>query len=393
VSHTGEIGGGEISLLELLARLPAGIEPVAAVPKGPLRDEVARLGVPTLRFAGTRASLRVTPAGVAISLAEVARSAAAVRSAVARTKADVVHANSLRAAVVSALPSRAQLVAFVRDTLPESRLAQATQRFVARRAARVVANSRFTASRFAAVTGSEPLVLPPPIDLDRFAGASDRAAARASLGIREGDGPVLGVVAQLTPWKGQADAIEALALLRREFPAAVLVLAGSVKFNDPRTRFDNDAYETSLEEAVDRFGLAGAVRFLGDRSDVPSVLAALDVLLCPSWEEPFGRSVAEAMASGVPVVATEHGGPSEQIVDGVDGILLPPRRPQLWADTVGALVADLQRRTRMAAAARDAARHRFDADAHAERVVALYETLTHGAPDVRHAGATKEQPT
>jgi len=172
----------------------------------------------------------------------------------------------------------------------------------------------------------------------------------------------------------------------------VLVLAGSVKFNDPRTRFDNDAYETSLEQAVDQLGLAGAVRFLGDRRDVPSVLAALDLLLCPSWEEPFGRSVAEAMACGLPVVATEHGGPSEQIVDGVDGILLPPRRPQLWAETVGALLADPQRTAQIATAARGAARRRFGADSHVQRVLALSETVTHGAPDARPASAARERP-
>ena len=104
------------------------------------------------------------------------------------------------------------------------------------------------------------------------------------------------------------------------------------------------------------------------------MLAATDVLLVPSWEEPFGRSVIEAMAMGVAVVATSVGGPAEIVADGDDGLLLAPRRPQQWADAVGDLLADRPRRDRIAERARLSAA-RFGREHHVEAIVALYREL------------------
>ena len=86
-------------------------------------------------------------------------------------------------------------------------------------------------------------------------------------------------------------------------------------------------------------GSSPHVLWLGDRDDVPAILAAADVLLVPSWAEPFGRVVVEGMAMGCLVAATSAGGPSEVIEDGVDGLLLAPRDPLGWARAISAVVA------------------------------------------------------
>ena len=105
-------------------------------------------------------------------------------------------------------------------------------------------------------------------------------------------------------------------------------------------RYDNEAFLESLRRLAAQLGVADRVAFLGEREDVPDILAALDLLLVPSWEEPFGRVVIEAMSMSVPVIATNVGGPAEVVRDGEDGILLPPGRPATWAAVAFELLSD-----------------------------------------------------
>ena len=111
---------------------------------------------------------------------------------------------------------------------------------------------------------------------------------------------LLGVVAQLSPWKGQDTAIEALRILREQGIDAHLLLIGSAKFVARATRFDNEGYVAGLRRLVADAGLQDHVTWLGEREDVPELVRALDVLLLPSWEEPFGRALIEAMALKCP---------------------------------------------------------------------------------------------
>jgi glycosyltransferase involved in cell wall biosynthesis len=216
-----------------------------------------------------------------------------------------------------------------------------------------------------------------PVDLERFDPATvDRAAMRTVLGA-DGDAPLLGLIAQITPWKGQDDAIRMLAALKTRQPGARLLLVGEPKFVGKDVRFDNMAYNTRLAELVNSLGLADSVDFLGEREDVPEVLSALDLLLVPSWQEPFGRTVIEGMAMGRAVMATDVGGPAEVIRDGEDGRLLPPRSPERWADAAAELLGDRARLARMEDAARAAAQ-RFDRDAYVRRIVGLYEGVISG---------------
>ncbi len=142
----------------------------------------------------------------------------------------------------------------------------------------------------------------------------------------------MAVLAQITPWKGQDTAVEAVALLRDRGLDVRLLMAGEVKFRRPLTRYDNDTYLRELRARVSALGLDDAVTFTGHRSDTPSLLRAVDCLLVPSWAEPWGRVVVEAMAMETAVVATSVGGPAELIEDGRSGLLAPPRDPVAWAD-------------------------------------------------------------
>lgn len=377
VNHTATVSGAERSLLDLLAALPRAVQPLVATPEGRLREAVETLGIPSTRITGTAGSLRVHPLHTPRAIAEMTAAAWQVRRAAARHGAELVHANSIRAGIVLALARLGPIptVVHVRDCLPPGPVTTATMRLIAATATTVVANSRYTAESVrAAAPGARLEVVHNPVDLERWDPARiDRTGSRAALGEAGEHGLLVGVVAQLTPWKGQDTAIEALKLLCQEGIDAHLLLIGSAKFVDRATRFDNEGYLARLHELVADAGLEARVSWLGEREDVPELVGALDVLLLPSWEEPFGRSLIEAMALGVPVIATTVGGPTEIVRDGHEGYLVPPRDAGAWAQAIRRFAESPELGLQMGRAGRRTVLEGFTVTDHMTTVLQVYE--------------------
>jgi len=376
VNHTAEVSGSERSLMILLGSLPSDVQPLVASPPGRLSQAVQELGVPVTPITATAGSLRLHPAHTPRALAEMSLAALQVHRAARRHRAEVVHANSIRAGIELALARVAPAadVVFVRDCLPPGTATTATLRLIAAAATTVVANSRYTAESVRASAPNARLeVVHPAIDPMQFDPARiDRAAARARLGVAGTRRVLIGVVAQLSPWKGQDTAIAALRLLREQHLDAHLLLIGSAKFVARSTRFDNAAYVAGLHRMVADAGLQDRVSWLGERDDVPELVRALDILLLPSEEEPFGRALLEAMALEVPVLATNVGGPSELVRDGRDGYLLPPREPAAWAQAVRRVSESPEHGREMGRAGRLRIAEGFDVEHHVEAVLAVY---------------------
>jgi sugar transferase (PEP-CTERM/EpsH1 system associated) len=160
------------------------------------------------------------------------------------------------------------------------------------------------------------------VDTSRFA-PGDRRAARAVLGL-PADADVIGTVGRLDPIKDQAGLVRAFAGIAREYPRARLVIAGDGPCRD------------DLERLVSNLALGDRVHLLGERRDVPLVLAAFDLFVLPSIAEGISNTLLEAMATGLPVIATRVGGNPELVEEGVNGFLVPRRDP-------GALQAALAR--------------------------------------------------
>jgi glycosyltransferase involved in cell wall biosynthesis len=210
------------------------------------------------------------------------------------------------------------------------------------------------------------------IEPDRFdRSAIDRASARARLGLGEAE-LAMAVVGQISPHKGQSDAIRALELVRRTHPDACLLLVGSVKFASAATRFDNRAYADELATLAGRLGVRDSTIFLGERADIAEILAAVEMLLVPSWYEPFGRVALEAMIMQVPVIATSVGGIKEVLTDGVDGLVLAPKEPWTWAAAIIALLSDPSRRSAMGASGRQRALCHFSPRNHVREITDVY---------------------
>jgi glycosyltransferase involved in cell wall biosynthesis len=126
-----------------------------------------------------------------------------------------------------------------------------------------------------------------------------------------------------------------------------------------------------VEEALDKRSL-GRVRLLGERKDVPSLLADADVFVLASRSEGLPLSVIEAMAAGLPVVASDVGGLRELVRDGETGALVPPGDPAALADALRPLLADRELRRRLGTAGRERAKTLFDVSAFRRANLELY---------------------
>lgn len=198
------------------------------------------------------------------------------------------------------------------------------------------------------------------IDLARFEGRRARETVRADLGTAE-DAVVLACVANLIPYKGHEDLIDALARVPRA-PAWELWCAGR----------DDGIGEALAARAAD---LGGRVKFLGARNDVPDLLAAADLGVLASHEEGFPNAVLEAMASRLPVVATRAGGIPEAVDDGKTGLLVPVRSPAELGAALARLIADPAARRAMGEAGRARVEAEFALDACAAAYARLYRSL------------------
>lgn len=350
VNHTGANSGAENAMIRLLKALPAEhARAVACPPNGPLKQRLQAMGFEQHDLPGTDASFALDPVETPRSLLALLRSARSLRRSARAYGTDVIHANSTRAgliAVVARAMGGPPVVVQSHDHMPEGRLGELVRRVLARGAAVVVAVTDRTAAEF-----NKGLKKPVAervyisIDHERFSTAVEAAPVRAELGLT-GDVPLLIQVAQITPWKGQDTAIRALAGVRECLDAHLLIV-GEVAFASQR--YDNDGFRASLIALAEELGVSHAVHFLGQRDDVPALMRACDLFMLPSWDEPFGLVVAEAMAVGTPVLVTSKGGVCEYVRDGENGHLLDPHVPEQWVVAALALLPDPTLRASMAA--------------------------------------------
>jgi glycosyltransferase involved in cell wall biosynthesis len=210
--------------------------------------------------------------------------------------------------------------------------------------------------------GSPPdrtLTISNGVDTDAFRPGSRSLAVRAPLGLGP-DVPLVGIVARLAPVKDHACLIEAFALVHQRRPDAVLALVG------------DGPLRGALEAQVKSLGLASVVRFAGPASSMPPIYRDLDVFVLSSTAEGTSVSVLEAMATGLPVVATAVGGTPALLDGGSAGLLVPSGDPTALAGALVDLLDDPARRRALGAAARLRAERLFSERAMVDRYLELY---------------------
>lgn len=228
-------------------------------------------------------------------------------------------------------------------------------RLVLDRVARIVTLSEAGASRIAAITANPRVsVIPNMVDMRPF-----RGMAR-----RERGEPALLFLGRLEATKGVYELLEAASRLHRRFPGLRLILAGA-----------GDAQ--ALARRAAELGIAGAVEYPGwvEGEQKHALLARASVFVLPSHVENMPVSVLEAMAAGLPVIATAVGAVPELVEHGASGLLVPPRDAQALALAIEAMLADPGKRERMARTALARAERRYSVERLMPRLEAMYRAL------------------
>jgi glycosyltransferase involved in cell wall biosynthesis len=205
----------------------------------------------------------------------------------------------------------------------------------------------------------------PGVDCDDL-GPLDSVRLHAELGLPS-NVHLVGVIGRLQAWKGHEDFIRAVPLILKSVPDTRFLVVGGTLFGL------ETEYPHFLKNLVSELGLGEAILFTGHRSDIPRILATLDVVVVPSrLPEPFGTVQVEAMAAGKPVVSTAAGGNLEVVSDGVTGILVSPGEPADIARAVVRLLREPELRQAFGEASRERVRERFSVKLMAERMTEAF---------------------
>jgi glycosyltransferase involved in cell wall biosynthesis len=334
VDHTGQIGGAELILLDVVE----GREQSSAFlfEDGPLGTALADRKLKLIISKWGRGLSQFRRDSSWLTAAPLIGRLAAIVGELARASRshDVVYANSQKAFVLAAIASvfvRRPLVWHLHDIIsPEhfGSLQRRTQVWLANtRATKLLVPSQAAAAAFIEAGGRRDLVEIVPNGLALPPEPRSADELRQSLGLPAG--PLVGVFSRLARWKGQHVLIEALA----ELPGVGCIIVGDALFGE-------QAYAAELKQMVLAFGLADRVRFLGHRADVPTLMKAVDAVVHPSINpEPFGRTLVEAMLAGVPVIASDAGAAPDILEGGRAGTLVPPNDARALHDAIGAVLA------------------------------------------------------
>jgi glycosyltransferase involved in cell wall biosynthesis len=223
--------------------------------------------------------------------------------------------------------------------------------------------------------GSEGITLDPANGIPNEDATRRR---RAILGIPD-SAAVIGFVGRLTRDKGIGDLVRCFQILRRQSRPIHLLIRGDFESGDP------------VEPETAAYVRTGtAVHWPGFVADPTPYYPLMDVFVFPTYREGMGRVLLEAAASGVPVVSTRTTGVIDVVLDGVTGILVPPRDASALARAVATLLDDPSLASRMARAGRELVREHFDNSIYLERLSTMLESLARDEPQPALASSRKE---
>ena len=285
-----------------------------------------------------------------------------------QTRPDIVHTHAWGTLCEGLLAARLARVPVVvhgeHGTLQLKPYQSRIQRLAWGRVDQLLSVSSRLAERMAAATGfslDRVRVIRNGVDLSRF-GTVARDVARLELGLDDAT-LVVGTAGRLVPVKDQRMLIGSVAELTKGGRPVIALIAGEGPLLG------------DLQAQVAALGLGERIRFLGHRPDLERVFAAMDIFVLSSISEGLSNTILEAMASGLPVVATRVGGADELVVDGVTGVLVPPRSAEALAEAIDQLASDPSRRNSMAQSARRRAYDEFAIDRMMQNYAALYESM------------------
>ncbi|BCW98674.1 MAG: putative glycosyl transferase [Armatimonadota bacterium] len=419
LDHTAKLSGGEIALLRLLQALDRSVvEPVVVLGEnGPLEPKMREAGIEvhvleldaevreirkgTLGAAGIRHLVRVPRLlGYARRIARFASD----------RQVNVIHTNSLKSDIYGAFAAKMAglpVVWHIRDGIHSGYLPKPAV-FVFRWLARtlpdyVVANSSATLEslRLGAKARKDVIFSGGPVRTGKntlptmvlYDGVHTKTFGRRTIETQRtlnpvgaiSERPIIGIVGRIAPWKGQDVFLQAAETVLQRGYAGLFWIVGSALFGEAD-------FEQQLRRRAGSGILQGKVQFLGFREDMEDILGELDILVHASTvPEPFGQVIIEGMAAGLPVIASDAGGPREIITHGVSGLLSPPGDAVALAEAIIELLENPGQARAIAQAGRRHVEQHFSVRSSAEKVERIYREIATNRIHQRESRARRSE--
>jgi glycosyltransferase involved in cell wall biosynthesis len=368
LDHAPFIGGAETVLLDVIAHLDRSrFDPIVFTPSdSPFAASLDTHRIPWIDLPMPRINSLslLTPLRWWSTSRELAH-------LVRKHHIDLIHANTVRAHLISAFMQHQPVVWMLHDdTFPLWLI-----RRLHDRPARLIANSYNTAQYYELQDDPRTIVIHNGVDTQATYGNGFRFRRRIGIGPDE---ILVAHVGRLVRWKGQHLFIRAASHIARHYRHVHFVLVGTHSDTDNVNSVlgGGTTFLNELKRLADTWGLNSRITFAGYQDDMADVYAGIDLLIHSSTRpEPFGRVLIEAMAAGVPVIASAQGGPTEIVQDGVTGLLITPGSSEILSEAMHILLEDSERRKVMGIAACQRAREAFDIRQQVERIQSVYDEV------------------
>lgn len=402
LNPSGQLGGAERMLLDVLASLRR-VEPgwrlhLVASGQGALVEKAEALGVTTTVLAFPKALERIGDAGAGgPSGKQISRPAlflkllwaapfiifyvSKLRRVIRELEPDVLHTNGFKMHILGAWakPSGVPLLWHIHDYLSLRPLMRGLLRRYSRKCAAAIANSKSVAADIKKVCSEELLIelVYNGVDVERFTPSGPKLDLDALAGFAPAPPETVrvGILATMARWKGHQTFLHALSLIPPTVPIRAYVMAGAI--------YQTNGSQYSLEELkrlADKLGLTNRVGFTGFLAEPACAMRALDIIVHASTQpEPFGLVIAEGMACGRAVIASEAGGAAELIETEVNALGHPPGDALRLAESITLLASDPQLRARLGAAGRATAERRFSRARLGQELIPIYRAAMKAA--------------
>jgi glycosyltransferase involved in cell wall biosynthesis len=345
IEQDSGIGGAEVNLFYLFKGMDKDIFcPTVIVPyKGPLTERLEQMGVkyhviPRVKFISTSVYVSGTkvfnPFAVLYDLFVFLPTILKLNNYLKSERINVVHTNSMLAHMYGAIAAKIAGIPCVwhmQDIVdPEMvfGLARRALVFFGRIIPeKIIVISMAVGQMFTGKSSQKVQVVYNGTDTTKFSPEIVGSGIRKEFNIAN-DEFVVGMVGRLVIWKGQREFLKAASVIVRKIPNTKFLIVGD-------TTFGSKQYKEQLYDLACELGIESKVIFSGGRDDIPNIISAMDVMVHASISpEPFGLVIIEGMASGIPVVASNRGGPLEIIEHGGDGFLADPENTENLATII-----------------------------------------------------------
>ena len=360
LNHAAYIGGAEIALLDLMTHMDRNkYSPVVLVPNGTLADALRRLHVRCV-------PIPVLPGLNRYTLPEFLGKLPQLISLIRREQPALIHANTNFASLYSGAISKIikiPSIGLIQDIEPLGRMG----RLLVRQNTKTIAISEAVRKYLIEEHVPEENItrIHHGVDLKKYQPRTGNDAQDSS-SISD---VIIGIVGQMGERKGHLYLLEAMKSLIGVYPHIKLWIVGK----EPSQSAEH--YTESLHDYVRTHQLEPYVKFFGFRSDIPDILKKLDILILSSLQEPFGKIVIEAMATGKPVIASKVGGVPEIVMEGKTGFLVPPGDSDSLYHALKQLVSEPKTRQQMGIEGRDRVERLFSIEKTVRSTERLYEQV------------------